>query len=184
MASPPHLRELVERCDTLRRRLAVDHSAENARRLEDAAHALCLLTGTRRLDTALYVARQQMNEAMRHKQPTIAVRSPPVDRDAVPPDTDVRAALFDPAGGHSVRQRQARPSSPAGIPRRSARSPGQRADGDLAQWSRRTPAQSPCDPLWPSREPPLLRLGRSRPTVAASGQGRWAPAACSRPSGA
>ncbi|WP_443074893.1 DUF5133 domain-containing protein [Streptomyces sp. NBC_01454] len=45
MAYPPHLRELVERCETLRRRLAVDHSAETARRLEDAAHALCLLTG-------------------------------------------------------------------------------------------------------------------------------------------
>ncbi|MEV0982178.1 DUF5133 domain-containing protein [Streptomyces sp. NPDC049915] len=69
MAYPPQLRELVERCETLRRRLAVDHSAETARRLEDATHTLCLLTGTRRLDTALYVARQQMFEAMRRKQP-------------------------------------------------------------------------------------------------------------------
>ncbi|WP_257033853.1 DUF5133 domain-containing protein [Streptomyces sp. Ag109_G2-15] len=69
MASPPRLRKLVERCDTLRRRLAVDHSAETARRLEDAAHALCQLTGTRRLGTAMYVARQQMAEAMRRKQP-------------------------------------------------------------------------------------------------------------------
>ncbi|MEW2299222.1 DUF5133 domain-containing protein [Streptomyces sp. NPDC006655] len=69
MASPPHLRELVERCDTLRRRLAVDHSAETARRLEDAARTLCLLTGARQLDTALYVARQQMAEAMRREQP-------------------------------------------------------------------------------------------------------------------
>ncbi|WP_229854385.1 DUF5133 domain-containing protein [Streptomyces filipinensis] len=53
------------------RQPAVDHSAETARRLEDAAHTLCLLSlsGTRRLDTALYVARQQMAEAMRRRQP-------------------------------------------------------------------------------------------------------------------
>ncbi|MGX1855317.1 hypothetical protein [Streptomyces sp. NPDC055299] len=30
---------------------------------------------------------------------TIAVCSPPVDRDAVVPDTDVQPALFDPVGG-------------------------------------------------------------------------------------
>ncbi|MEV6408950.1 DUF5133 domain-containing protein [Streptomyces bobili] len=68
-AHPSLLRELVERCETLRRRLAGDNSAETARRLEDAAYTLCVITATRQLDTALFVARQQMAEAMRQEQP-------------------------------------------------------------------------------------------------------------------
>lgn len=68
-AHPPLLRELVERCETLRRRLASDHKAETARELEDATYTLCVITGTRQLDTALFVARRQMTEAMRRRQP-------------------------------------------------------------------------------------------------------------------
>ncbi|MEV4229699.1 DUF5133 domain-containing protein [Streptomyces bobili] len=68
-AHPSLLRELVERCETLRRRLAADKSAETARRLEDAAYTLCVITATRQLDTALFVARRQMAEAMRREQP-------------------------------------------------------------------------------------------------------------------
>ncbi|MFH9826500.1 DUF5133 domain-containing protein [Streptomyces bobili] len=68
-AHPPLLRELVERCETLRRRLAGDNSAETARRLEDAAYTLCVITATRQLDTALFVARRQIAEAMRQEQP-------------------------------------------------------------------------------------------------------------------
>ncbi|MFE7650993.1 DUF5133 domain-containing protein [Streptomyces phaeoluteigriseus] len=67
-AHPSLLRELVERCETLRRRLAADNSAQTARRLEDAAYTL-LATGTRRLDPAMLVARQQLAEAMRREQP-------------------------------------------------------------------------------------------------------------------
>ncbi|TQK42380.1 uncharacterized protein DUF5133 [Streptomyces sp. SLBN-118] len=67
--SPPLLRELVERCETLRRGLAADASTETARQLEAATYTLRVITGTRQLDTALFVARQQMAEAMRRKQP-------------------------------------------------------------------------------------------------------------------
>ncbi|WP_308429083.1 DUF5133 domain-containing protein [Streptomyces brasiliensis] len=53
-AHPALLRELVERCESLRRRLAADNSAETARRSRDAAYRLCVITGTRHLDTALF----------------------------------------------------------------------------------------------------------------------------------
>jgi hypothetical protein len=65
-AHPSLLRELVERCETLRRRTA---SAESGRQLEDVAYTLCVVTGTRQLDTALYVARRQLADAMRRQQP-------------------------------------------------------------------------------------------------------------------
>ncbi|MDG9709498.1 DUF5133 domain-containing protein [Streptomyces sp. DH10] len=68
-AHPSLLRELVERCETLRRRLASDGSAETRRRLDDASYTLCVLTGTRQLDTALSVARRQLVDAMRREQP-------------------------------------------------------------------------------------------------------------------
>ncbi len=68
-AHPSLLRELVERCETLRRRLASGGSAETRRRLEDASYTLCVLTGTRQLDTALTVARRQLADAMRREQP-------------------------------------------------------------------------------------------------------------------
>jgi hypothetical protein len=68
-AHPSLLRELVERCETLKHRLAADNSAETARRLEDATYTLCVTTGTRQLDTALFVARRQLVEAMRREQP-------------------------------------------------------------------------------------------------------------------
>ncbi|MFI7020870.1 DUF5133 domain-containing protein [Streptomyces sp. NPDC050164] len=68
-AHPSLLRELVERCETLRRRSASDCSAETGRQLEDVAYTLCVVTGTRQLDTALYVARRQLADAMRRQQP-------------------------------------------------------------------------------------------------------------------
>lgn len=68
-ARPSLLRELVERCETLRHRLCADNSAETARQLEDATYTLCVVTGTRRLDTALFVARRQIEEAMKREQP-------------------------------------------------------------------------------------------------------------------
>lgn len=68
-AHPSLLRELVERCDTLRRRLTSDDSADIRRLLEDASYTLCVVTGTRQLDTALYVARQQLADAIRRGQP-------------------------------------------------------------------------------------------------------------------
>ncbi|MBC9728261.1 DUF5133 domain-containing protein [Streptomyces sp. TRM68367] len=68
-AHPSVLRELVERCETLRRRLAADSGAETARQLEDVTYTLCVITGTRQLDTALSVARRQLAEAMRREQP-------------------------------------------------------------------------------------------------------------------
>ncbi|MGK5693288.1 DUF5133 domain-containing protein [Streptomyces sp. URMC 128] len=68
-AHPSLLRELVERCETLKHRLAADNSAETARRLDDAAYTLCVTTGTRQLDTALFAARRQLAEAMRREQP-------------------------------------------------------------------------------------------------------------------
>ncbi|MGN5380831.1 DUF5133 domain-containing protein [Streptomyces lasalocidi] len=59
MADPSLLKELVERCDSLKRRLAADgSSAEAARNLEDATYTLCVVTGTRQLDAALFVARR------------------------------------------------------------------------------------------------------------------------------
>jgi hypothetical protein len=67
-ADPSLLRELVERCDTLRRRLASGDSAETRRRLEDVTYTLCVVTGTRQLDTALYVARRQLADAMKREQ--------------------------------------------------------------------------------------------------------------------
>lgn len=68
MAHPALLRQLVERCETLRRRLAVDDSAETVRQLEDATYTLCVTTGTRQLDTALFAARRQMARAMSREQ--------------------------------------------------------------------------------------------------------------------
>lgn len=68
-AHPSLLRELVERCETLRRRWASGGSAETRRQLEEVTYTLCLATGTRQLDTALYVARQQLADAMTRKQP-------------------------------------------------------------------------------------------------------------------
>ncbi|WP_319278724.1 DUF5133 domain-containing protein [Streptomyces ipomoeae] len=69
MAHPSLLRELVERCETLQRRLASDADAETERRLEDATYTLCVLTGTHQLDTALYAARRQLADAMTRQQP-------------------------------------------------------------------------------------------------------------------
>ncbi|WP_254401562.1 DUF5133 domain-containing protein [Streptomyces sp. AC555_RSS877] len=69
MAHPSLLRELVERCETLKRRLTSGGSAETARQLDDATYTLCVVTGTRQLDTALYVARRQLADAMTRQQP-------------------------------------------------------------------------------------------------------------------
>ncbi|MER5522267.1 DUF5133 domain-containing protein [Streptomyces sp. NPDC002763] len=41
---PSHLRELVGRCETLRRRLAYEDGVETARQLEDMTHTLCVIT--------------------------------------------------------------------------------------------------------------------------------------------
>ncbi|OUC91482.1 DUF5133 domain-containing protein [Streptomyces swartbergensis] len=68
-AHPSLLRELVERCETLRRHLASGGSAETRRQLEDASYTLCVVTGTRQLDTALDVARRQLADAMGREQP-------------------------------------------------------------------------------------------------------------------
>lgn len=68
-AHPSLLRELVERCDTLRRRMASDGGTETRRQLEDVTYTLCVVTGTRQLDAALYVAREQLADAMRREQP-------------------------------------------------------------------------------------------------------------------
>ncbi|MEU1940783.1 DUF5133 domain-containing protein [Streptomyces coeruleorubidus] len=68
-AHPSLLREFVERCEMLRRRLASGGSAETLRQLEDASYTLCVLTGTRQLDTALSAARRQLADAMRREQP-------------------------------------------------------------------------------------------------------------------
>ncbi|MGF0174475.1 DUF5133 domain-containing protein [Streptomyces sp. Marseille-Q5077] len=64
-AHPSLLRDLVERCETLSRRLAVHPSSDTARQLEDATYTLCVITGIRQLDTALFVARHQMAAATR-----------------------------------------------------------------------------------------------------------------------
>ncbi|MGW0765263.1 DUF5133 domain-containing protein [Streptomyces sp. NPDC002676] len=69
MADPSLLRELVERCETLRWHVAVGASTEDARRLEDATYTLCVITGTRQLDAALSVARQQMAGARSGAEP-------------------------------------------------------------------------------------------------------------------
>ncbi|MFC5219611.1 DUF5133 domain-containing protein [Streptomyces coerulescens] len=68
-AHPSLLRDLIERCETLSRRLAAHPSADTARRLEDATYTLCVITGTRQLDMALFVARQQMVAAMQRHHP-------------------------------------------------------------------------------------------------------------------
>ncbi|MFF2507608.1 DUF5133 domain-containing protein [Streptomyces sp. NPDC058067] len=68
-AHPSLLRELIERCETLRHRLAAHHSAETARQLEDATYTLCVITGTHQLDTALSAAHRQMTGSMKREQP-------------------------------------------------------------------------------------------------------------------
>jgi hypothetical protein len=68
-AHPSLLRELVERCETLKRSLASGGGAETAQQLDDAAYTLCVVTGTRQLDRAVYVARRQLAEAMKRRQP-------------------------------------------------------------------------------------------------------------------
>jgi hypothetical protein len=70
MADPSPLRELVEQCESLRQSLARDGgSAEAARELEDATYTLCVVTGTRQLDAALFVARRQLADALARRQP-------------------------------------------------------------------------------------------------------------------
>ncbi|MFF5312924.1 DUF5133 domain-containing protein [Streptomyces massasporeus] len=69
VAHPSLLRELVERCETLRRHAASGGSPEVAHRLEDATYTLCVVTGTRQLDAALSVARRQLADAMTRHQP-------------------------------------------------------------------------------------------------------------------
>ncbi|WP_329233893.1 DUF5133 domain-containing protein [Streptomyces canus] len=69
VAHPSLLRELVERCETLRRHAASGGSQEVARRLEDATYTLCVVTGTRQLDAALSVARRQLADAMTRQPP-------------------------------------------------------------------------------------------------------------------
>ncbi|WP_369275819.1 DUF5133 domain-containing protein [Streptomyces sp. R11] len=64
-AHPSLLRDLIERCETLSRRQAAHPSSDTARQLEDATYTLCVITGTRQLDTALFVARHQMAAATR-----------------------------------------------------------------------------------------------------------------------
>ncbi|OUC93629.1 DUF5133 domain-containing protein [Streptomyces swartbergensis] len=66
---PSLLRELVERCETLRRHLASTGSEKTRRQFEDASYTLCVVTGTRQLETALCVARQQLADAMRREPP-------------------------------------------------------------------------------------------------------------------
>ncbi|MGW4171434.1 DUF5133 domain-containing protein [Streptomyces chartreusis] len=68
-ARPSLLRELVERCETLQRRLALQPTADAARQLDNATYTLCVITGTRQLDTALSVARRQVAQALRKEQP-------------------------------------------------------------------------------------------------------------------
>lgn len=68
-AHPSLLRELVERCETLRRHAVSGGSPEVARRLEDATYTLCVVTGTRQLDAALSVARRQLADTMTRQQP-------------------------------------------------------------------------------------------------------------------
>ncbi|MEU8976176.1 DUF5133 domain-containing protein [Streptomyces monashensis] len=71
MADPSVLRELVGRCDSLRRSLARGGgSAETARKLEDATYTLCVVTGTRQLDAALFVARRQLALSLARHQPS------------------------------------------------------------------------------------------------------------------
>ncbi|CAM5331219.1 DUF5133 domain-containing protein [Streptomyces chartreusis] len=67
-AHPSLLRDLIERCETLSRRMAVHPSADTARQFEDATYTLCIITGTRQLDMALFVARHQMAAAVRQHQ--------------------------------------------------------------------------------------------------------------------
>ncbi|WP_331737067.1 DUF5133 domain-containing protein (plasmid) [Streptomyces canus] len=67
--NPSLLRELVERCETLRRRLASGGSPEIRCQLEDASYTLCVVTGTRQLEAALHVARQQLADALHREQP-------------------------------------------------------------------------------------------------------------------
>ncbi|WP_329406003.1 DUF5133 domain-containing protein [Streptomyces sp. NBC_00704] len=62
---PRLLRELVKRCETLRRRLVSGGSPEMRRRLEDASYTPCAVTGTRQLDTALCIAHHQPADATR-----------------------------------------------------------------------------------------------------------------------
>ncbi|MFJ9752528.1 DUF5133 domain-containing protein [Streptomyces chartreusis] len=69
VAHPSLLRDLIERCETLSRRLATHPSKDTAHRLDDAAYTLCVITGTRQLDTALFIARQQMTAALQRQQP-------------------------------------------------------------------------------------------------------------------
>ncbi|MEU9575532.1 DUF5133 domain-containing protein [Streptomyces massasporeus] len=66
---PSLLRELVERCETLRRHAAFTGSERTRCQLEDASYTLCVVTGTRQLDQALYVARRHLADAMRRKPP-------------------------------------------------------------------------------------------------------------------
>ncbi|MGW0704194.1 DUF5133 domain-containing protein [Streptomyces sp. NPDC002867] len=74
-AHPSLLRKLVERRETLRRRLASGGNAETRRQLQDASYTLCVVTGTRHVETALSVARRQLADAMRRELMEVTTRS-------------------------------------------------------------------------------------------------------------
>jgi len=63
MAHPAVLMNLVEQYETLRILHAEKGSPEVRQRMDDVAYTLCVSTGTRDIDAALNVARQQVSSA-------------------------------------------------------------------------------------------------------------------------
>ncbi|GGZ67988.1 DUF5133 domain-containing protein [Streptomyces echinoruber] len=64
MAHPAVLRDLVEQYETLAALHASESESTQVRqRMEDVAYTLCVSTGTREVETALAVARDQLRGA-------------------------------------------------------------------------------------------------------------------------
>jgi Protein of unknown function (DUF5133) len=64
--STPHpleLRNLIDQYEALQVLYAVEGGFEARRRMNDAAYSLCVMTGTRDVDTALLVSRHQLSRA-------------------------------------------------------------------------------------------------------------------------
>ncbi len=61
---PVILKDLVERYEALRILHAQDSSPENRQRMNDSAYTLCVLTGSRDIDTALMISGRQLDGAL------------------------------------------------------------------------------------------------------------------------
>lgn len=71
-AHPSVLQNLMDQYTALRTQYAQDGDVELRTRMNDAAYTLCVVTGTREVDTALIVARHQLSGDRADDEPALS----------------------------------------------------------------------------------------------------------------